>query len=488
MRSAGVIATVLTGRGGRPVVRARARAGARATSLAGLAFTVVALTAPIALAAARVSVSPRDLAGTWSYQGEDRKGTVTFQADGRFEQSSQAPTPGTLKGRWQIERSSLIRVYEYPSAVRPSGAPSLTLDRVIEATHDGVVLRDQKGMLCTLSRVSATPAAAQESPSDDGALAHVVLRVVMAAVVSFLVYRRFLARKKSTPASLPVRPPASVRPPANPGRNATRPKAADSPKRPSGALTEAIAQAARHGMEMIQATGGPLRPFLMSWQGSERRQSNLMGESMADSIAMGKEVARESASEVDGCVLAWDGYVTMEGQRSDALFFQAYERGSSASQVLVQRYESAPMAHFRAAGNLTLIEQAEPLFTGGPDRPSDAWKAMSEPPVDVHNIVVKDPKTGRHQVHFTVTLDGLGQAKGLLLDLFDRVAPGLGADPDFGGQVFFVVYTPAIPGPQLAPELEDVRSALDAKIRQSRLRTGRGEPFHAHVLQKKSLL
>ena len=261
---------------------------------------------------------------------------------------------------------------------------------------------------------------------------------------------------------------------------------------PSDELMGAICEAVEHGMEMIQGSGGPLRPFLMSWEGGARTLSNLMGDSMEDSVEMGRELARESGPKVDRCVLAWDGYVTIEGERSDALFFQAYERGATMSHVLVQRYEPSLVAHFRAVGNTALIEQEPPLFAGGSAGGEGSGSARMRNPfkrrsrANVHNLVVRDPTTGLDHVHFMITADDIGDAKDAIEEAFEAVVSGYRRNPDFGGEIVFAVYGSGVPGAGLPPELAEVQSLLEEKIASSSLKTTKGRALRVRVEHKQS--
>lgn len=40
---------------------------------------------------------------------------------------------------------------------------------------------------------------------------------------------------------------------------------------------------------------------------------------------------------------------------------------------------------------------------------------------DVHNLVVKNPETGLHEVHFIVTADALGEARDAIVEAFEAV-------------------------------------------------------------------
>ncbi|MCU1432120.1 MAG: hypothetical protein JWP95_1225, partial [Actinotalea sp.] len=69
---------------------------------------------------------------------------------------------------------------------------------------------------------------------------------------------------------------------------------------------------------------------------------------------------RTTSSAVRAAV-AWDGYLTFEGVRSDALFVEASERGS-ASIVIAHRYRDAGAGPAEPVGVPMLVDRGAPLF------------------------------------------------------------------------------------------------------------------------------
>jgi hypothetical protein len=84
------------------------------------------------------------------------------------------------------------------------------------------------------------------------------------------------------------------------------------------------------------------------------------GSNLAECLAAGREALRAVEPDVTCVALAWDGYYTHEGQRSEAVFVEAYEIGRVNGLLLVQRYarEAGGLA---AQGNPRLIGEPEPL-------------------------------------------------------------------------------------------------------------------------------
>jgi hypothetical protein len=102
---------------------------------------------------------------------------------------------------------------------------------------------------------------------------------------------------------------------------------------------------------------------------------------------------------------------------------------------------------------------------------------------DVHSLLVRNPETGLNEVHLILTVDDIAEAADAIAESFEAVVSRHRSDPDFGGQVVFVVRGP-VPGTELPPELVQAQSQLKAKT--AGLETTKGRPFRARVEYKQS--
>ena len=92
-----------------------------------------------------------------------------------------------------------------------------------------------------------------------------------------------------------------------------------------------------HAAESVVASGGPLVPFAMI-----EVDGNLSLSRFAGDLEEGQQRARDAvkaATNATRAAVAWDGYLTHEGTRTDAVFSEASEIGDPESVVLAQRYE-----------------------------------------------------------------------------------------------------------------------------------------------------
>lgn len=129
-----------------------------------------------------------------------------------------------------------------------------------------------------------------------------------------------------------------------------------------------------HGLQSVRGGGGALIPFVVSEHESDgRKLVRFATETLQKSQA---EARRYLASlGADRAVLAWDGYVTIDGARTDAILVSAYAAGQDRSLILAQRYQPGTAAPL---GNAALIGE-EPPLRGAASWPSETVEQTSAP-------------------------------------------------------------------------------------------------------------
>jgi hypothetical protein len=123
------------------------------------------------------------------------------------------------------------------------------------------------------------------------------------------------------------------------------------------ALADLAFMALDHGLESVRASGGPLIPFVITEsQGAGRELTRFAGSTLEE----GQAEARRHLQTLkpDRAVLAWDGYITLQGPRTDAIYVSAYSAGADKALILVQRYSPAA----EAVGNPAMVGDEGPLF------------------------------------------------------------------------------------------------------------------------------
>lgn len=139
----------------------------------------------------------------------------------------------------------------------------------------------------------------------------------------------------------------------------------------SPALALLVNQALAHGVELVRGQGPdrhPVDPFL--WTDDAPRPLPFVGGDARSGVAAAREHVLRGEARL--AVIAFDGVVTLDGRRTDAVVAQGAERGSGHSVVYVQPYSptNAETA-FHTVG--------EPVFRG---RVADLFpdEALEQPP------------------------------------------------------------------------------------------------------------
>jgi hypothetical protein len=96
----------------------------------------------------------------------------------------------------------------------------------------------------------------------------------------------------------------------------------------------------------------------------------------------------------------------------------------------------------------------------------------------VRTLVVQNEASGLHEVHVIVGIETMAEAKDAIAESFDAIVADYAANPDFGGQIVFIVRGP-MPGTELPPELAAFQSQLAAKA--AAIQTTAGRPFQVRL-------
>ena len=107
---------------------------------------------------------------------------------------------------------------------------------------------------------------------------------------------------------------------------------------PSEEFTDFFYQALDHGFGSIEGGGGPLVPFTMVVESSGQRQLTRFAlERLEDGFEQAKASVTPS-SPLSMYAIVWDGFITLEGQKWDAILVEAGERRIQYGVLLCQRY------------------------------------------------------------------------------------------------------------------------------------------------------
>lgn len=135
-------------------------------------------------------------------------------------------------------------------------------------------------------------------------------------------------------------------------------------ERPTDSLMELAFLALDHGIESVR-DGGPLTPFLVAEIDGERKLERFDADTLEEALGRAETAADALPFSAAAYAVAHDGFVTVEGERTDAILVEAAERASERALVFAQRYR--PKKLLRKAtpiGNAALVGDA-PNRLGG---------------------------------------------------------------------------------------------------------------------------
>lgn len=108
---------------------------------------------------------------------------------------------------------------------------------------------------------------------------------------------------------------------------------------------------------------GPMTPFAVVGSAEELRLHRFVAETLEDGLDRGRVWLAQLPSEVDRAALAFDGYLTKDGERFDAIYVEVHERGAAKSGAIAQRYSPGP-APVQLIGNPADVGDRDPLLRG----------------------------------------------------------------------------------------------------------------------------
>jgi hypothetical protein len=132
---------------------------------------------------------------------------------------------------------------------------------------------------------------------------------------------------------------------------------------PSDHFADFFFLALDHGFNSISDNEGPLVPFTLTVQADEKPTlSRHLAGDLLNSLEMARQQVASLRSKISMYAIAWDGYVTIDGHKYDAILVEAGEAGSAQAVLFCQRYGPLKKALFRRAsreriGNPALMER-----------------------------------------------------------------------------------------------------------------------------------
>jgi hypothetical protein len=118
-----------------------------------------------------------------------------------------------------------------------------------------------------------------------------------------------------------------------------------------------------HGIESVKASvKGPLVPFTMTETNEERKLNRIITEKLEEGLTEGmKSLEADDVSRYG--IIVYDGYLTIEGRRFDAVIVKGFDRNDSLGYSIGQRYQLKKfLTPFRTIGSPVFIGNQEQIL------------------------------------------------------------------------------------------------------------------------------
>lgn len=132
---------------------------------------------------------------------------------------------------------------------------------------------------------------------------------------------------------------------------------------PSQAFADFFFLAVDHGFVSVEDGGGPLVPFTMVVDAAGQKKLTRFA---MDKLEDGVEAAKNSVASTGAIAMyaiAWDGFITLEGRKWDAICVEAGEAQAEFGVLLCQRYTTAKKGLLRRTRS---VRVGNPALIGRP--------------------------------------------------------------------------------------------------------------------------
>ena len=118
-----------------------------------------------------------------------------------------------------------------------------------------------------------------------------------------------------------------------------------------------------HGVDSVRVSGGPLIPFIVVEQDGKRELHRFAAARLEEGQQQARAAVAALPPNATAYALAYDGYITVQGTKFDAILVEASERGRPAGVRMAQRYSPKKfLRSFQTVGNPALLGECEGLF------------------------------------------------------------------------------------------------------------------------------
>jgi len=120
-------------------------------------------------------------------------------------------------------------------------------------------------------------------------------------------------------------------------------------------------QARDYGLENAGIAADGFVPFAMvAHDDGQRKLLRFVADGHDEAVVQARNKLSTVDDDVHCVALTWDGYLTVEGKRSAAVFVEAFELGRPAGVLIAQRYKRK-RKRIEQVGNAALCDHPAPL-------------------------------------------------------------------------------------------------------------------------------
>ena len=104
-------------------------------------------------------------------------------------------------------------------------------------------------------------------------------------------------------------------------------------------LNDLMFTALDHGYDSLSNSGGPLIPLVFYHSQGENKIERFVCNRIEEGITKAVKFVQENKEIIDIYAIVWDGFITIDNHRQEAIFVEAGEKDLKDSLILAQRYE-----------------------------------------------------------------------------------------------------------------------------------------------------
>lgn len=124
-------------------------------------------------------------------------------------------------------------------------------------------------------------------------------------------------------------------------------------------FSDLVFLALNHGVDSVEG-GGPLIPFVMVESKGQRELRRFVLERIEESVEAAFAFASNAQNEADRVAVAFDGYLTWQGKRTDAIYVEASDGPTAAHVLVAQRYRpKRPLSKLKRVGDPLFLDAEE---------------------------------------------------------------------------------------------------------------------------------